>query len=316
MSLLGRRPRYRGPEGHDVNEWVSQNSTIIAVTAAVFLVIAGVLLVLWLRSVRNGRLLSRELDDADRELAALGVSVAEQGARLRIVRELHDIAVHSVSTIVRQTDVARYVVDTDPTAAARSAELIADIARETLAELRRIVTVASEGETPPDARPSIEATVGLLETMRDSGLVITFVETGDRFDLQQGAEVAIYRILEEALSNALTHGGPGTDVKVTFTWTAESLQVLVDDDGVQAEARRQGVEPGQIAQQRRYTFQDDLNALTDVVGGDGITEMRRRAATFGGVFNAYSVPGVGFSVSAIFPALRYDNGVHSVNLQR
>ncbi|MDQ1577733.1 MAG: hypothetical protein QOE21_420, partial [Microbacteriaceae bacterium] len=60
----------------------------------------------------------------------------------------------------------------------------------------------------------------------------------------------------------------------------------------------------------------DLNALTGVASGRGMTEMRERAELFGGIFNAYSVPGVGFSVSAIFPALRYDNGVHGVNLRR
>ena len=299
-----------------MNDWLAGNVGLVAALAALFLLAALVLLLLLLRSVRNGRLLSGELDAADREVAKLDAAVAERGARLRIVRELHEVAVNSISTILRQAQGSRYVVETDPGAASRSAGQIADLATGALTDLRRIVRIASEGETATVVRPSITATADLISIMTDAGLSIGFTESGDRFTLQQGAEVAIYRILEEALANALTYGGPGTDVRVSFTWTAEGLQLLVDDDGVQAAARRDGLDPGGLAQKRSYTFQDDLNALTEVVDGEGLTEMRQRTVAYSGVFNAHSVPGVGFSVSAIFPTLRYDNGVHGVNLAR
>jgi signal transduction histidine kinase len=204
----------------------------------------------------------------------------------------------------------------DPSAAARSAVAIAETARGTLADLRRVMTVVREGEADASPQPRLRSARDLLKTMRDAGLDVTFVETGDRFDLTEGAELAVFRILQEALSNALKYGGEGTAVKVSFTWTEEGLQLLVDDDGVRSAARRQGLDPNEVAQQRSYTFEDDLNALTGVASGRGMTEMRERAELFGGIFNAYSVPGVGFSVSAIFPALRYDNGVHGVNLRR
>jgi len=154
----------------------------------------------------------------------------------------------------------------------------------------------------------------LVKVMREAGLVIELVDSGDRFDLREGAELAIFRILQEALSNALKYGGEGTEVRVSFTWTGQGLQLLVDDDGVRAAARREGLDPNEVAQKRGYTLDDDLNALTEVVSGPGITEMRERAELFGGLLKAYSVPGVGFSVSAVFPALKYDNGVHGVNL--
>jgi len=120
--------------------------------------------------------------------------------------------------------------------------------------------------------------------------------------------------LEEALSNALKYGGVGTKVEVSITWTAEGLHVLVDDDGDRTSARRQGLDPDVVAQQRPCAIDQNLNALNEVISGVGITEMRERALLFGGIFTAYAVPGVGFSVSAIFPALRHDNGVHGVNL--
>jgi len=150
--------------------------------------------------------------------------------------------------------------------------------------------------------------------MRDAGLEVEFQESGTRLDLKQGAELAVYRILQEALGNALTHGGQGTSARVTFKWTDQGLEVLVDDDGIRAEAVRNGLDPNLEAQQRSYSADDDLAALTQAPTGRGITEMRERTELFGGVFNAGTVPGVGFSVSAIFPALKYHNGVHGVKL--
>ena len=92
--------------------------------------------------------------------------------------------------------------------------------------------------------------------------------------------------------------------------------MLIDDDGVRSAARRAGLDPNEVAQRRSYTVRDDVDGLTEVASGPGITEMRKRAELFGGVLNANSVPGVGFSVSAVFPTLRYHNGVHGVNLGR
>jgi signal transduction histidine kinase len=303
-----------------VDNWLRDNSLFLTVTfasiAAVLLVLAVLFLVLWLLSGKRRRNLRSDHLDTEDELTDAEIALQEQLGRLRIVRELNEVAVHSISVIIRQADGARYAATSDPSAAARTAATIAETARGTLADLRRVMTVVREGEADVSPQPRLKSVRELFRTMRDAGLVLTFVESGDRFDLQAGAELAVYRILQEALSNALKYGGEGTEVKVSFTWTEEGLQLLVDDDGVRAEARRQGLDPNAVAQQRSYTFEEDLNALTDVITGPGMTEMRERAELFGGIFNAYAVPGVGFSVSAIFPALRYDNGVHGVKLER
>ncbi|WP_349897908.1 sensor histidine kinase [Parafrigoribacterium soli] len=303
-----------------MDTWLRDNSLFLAVTlavvAGVLLVLTLLFLVLWLRSSRRRRNLDFDRIDAEDEVTDLEIALQEQLSRLRIVRELHEVAVHSVSVIISQADGARYTASADPSAAARSAATIAETARATLADLRRVMTVVREGEADASPQPRLKSARELFKAMRDAGLVLTFVESGDRFELQRGAELAVYRILQEALSNALKYGGEGTEVKVSFTWTEEGLQLLVDDDGVRAEARRQGLDPNAVAQKRSYTFEEDLNALTDVITGPGMTEMRERAELFGGIFNAYAVPGVGFSVSAVFPALRYDNGVHGVKLER
>ncbi|MDQ1553896.1 MAG: hypothetical protein QOK46_974 [Microbacteriaceae bacterium] len=303
-----------------MDDWLKANWQVLvmtlAVSSAVLLVFAVLFLVLWLLARRRRRTQLFDRVEADDARIDLEISLQEQLSRLRIIRELHELAVHSVSVIIKQADGARYAAVSDPSAAARSAVAIAETARGTLADLRRVMTVVREGEADASPQPRLRSARDLLKTMRDAGLDVTFVETGDRFDLTEGAELAVFRILQEALSNALKYGGEGTAVKVSFTWTEEGLQLLVDDDGVRSAARRQGLDPNEVAQQRSYTFEDDLNALTGVASGRGMTEMRERAELFGGIFNAYSVPGVGFSVSAIFPALRYDNGVHGVNLRR
>jgi signal transduction histidine kinase len=279
-----------------------------------FLVLALLFFVLWLLAARGRRKQWQLRLEVEREQLDLRLSLDEQTARLRIVRELHEVVVHSVSVMVSQADGARYASEQDPAAAVRAIATIGDSARGTLADLRRIMTLVREGEADVAAQPRLKSARELFRIMREAGLVIEFEESGSRFELQHGAEVAIFRILQEALSNALKFGGDGTQVRVTFTWTAEGFQVKVDDDGVRAQHRRSGRDPNEVAQQRSYSIDDDLSALTEVTTGAGITEMRERAALFGGMLHAYSVPGVGFSLSAVFPALKYHNGVHGVNL--
>lgn len=287
---------------------------VFAVAALVLLAVAVILLVLWRRARRVAASEAAERVALERDRIELELSLAEQTSRLRIIRELHELAVHSVSVIISQADGARYAATSDPDVATRSASAIAEAARSTLADLRRVMTVVHDGEADAAPPPSLSSARELFKVMREAGLDVEFVETGARLDLKQGAELAVYRILQEALGNCLRHGGPGTSARVTFKWTDQGLEVLVDDDGIRAEAIRNGLDPNLEAQQRGYSQEDDLAALTQPPIGRGITEMRERTELFGGVFAANTVPGVGFSVAAIFPALKYHNGVHGVKL--
>lgn len=290
-----------------MNEWIEDNSFALilplAIAAAVLLLVALVLLVAWRRSRSAAKRADAERAEAERDRLDFELTIAEQGSRLTIIRELHELAVHSVSVIISQADGARYAAAADPEVAARTAGTIAETARTTLADLRRVMDVVRAGEAEAGPQPRLSSVRELFKVMRDAGLVIEFVESGDRLDLKHGTELAIYRILQEALGNALRHGGEGTNVRVTFKWTEQGLEVLVDDDGIRTEARRNGLDPDVESQQRPYSQEDDLAALTRGPTGRGITEMRERTELFGGVFNAYTVPGVGFSVSAIFPGL-------------
>ena len=286
------------------------------ILSAVLAVLSAALLVLWLLAVAQQRRSRFARSAAERVRIDLELSLAEQHGRLAIIRELQDIAVLSLARLITRAEGARYAAESDPTTAVRAATGLVEDGRVTLADLRRVLTIAREGEAIATSAPGLQSARNLFGVMRDAGLAVGFTESGDRFPLKPGAELAIYRILQSALANALKHGGAGTEARVSFTWTQDGLQLLIDDDGIRAAARRESASPSDFAAKTAYTIDDDLRALSESISGAGITQMRERAQLFGGIFNAGTVPGVGFSVSAVFPSLRFHNGVHGVNLTR
>ena len=271
--------------------------------------VALLFLVLWIRARRAARRIEFDRGAAERERLELELSLAEQTNRLRVVRELHELVVSSISTLISHADGARYAAAQDPDAAARSAGVIADSARTTLADLRRVMALAREGEAVAGPQPSLTTLDELLHAMRESGLAVELREAGERFPLKEGAELAVYRIVQEALANALAHGGEGAVALVSLSWHGDGLDLTVSDDGIQAAARRDGREVDEPP-----TADDELAALTRPPTGRGITEMRERAELYGGVFSATTAPGVGFTVSAVFPTLRDHNGLDGVKL--
>lgn len=294
--------------------YIAQNAGLVASAGVALLVILALVVVAWLVAAAGRRRATRARIEAERARIDLELSLAEQNGRLRMIRELHEVTVHDVSLIISQADGAQYAGESDPGAAVRAASTIAEAARNTLADLRRVMSVVGEGEAAIDGQPELGSASDILRVMREAGLSIDFAESGDKFSIKPGAEVAIYRILQIALGNALDHGGPGTEVAVSFTWSGESFQLRVDDDGARNRVRSSGGDPNRESRGRAYNLDEDLQALTGAVSGPGITEMRERAELFGGVLSAVPQPGVGFSVTAAFPNLRYHNGVHGVNL--
>lgn len=285
---------------------------VLAALAGSFLLAAIVLAALWRharraqrRAVAARRALER--DRAERELA-----LSEQTNRLRVVRELHELVVTSLSVLISHADGARYAAKQDPGVVARSADVIADVARSTLADLRRVMALAREGEVAVGALPGLEVLDDLYARMREAGLTVTVRESGERPPLKQGAELAVYRILEQALENTLAHGGPGTEASVSLDWTEDGLELSVADDGARAAARRAGFDPDAAAAAR--TLDDDLLALVQPPIGRGMTEMRERAELYGGMLTAAPITGVGFRVTAVFPSLRDHRGIEGVKL--
>ncbi|THG28146.1 sensor histidine kinase [Naasia lichenicola] len=283
------------------------------------LVIAGLVLVVvalvvvTVLAVRRARRLGAERTVNARARVDLELSVADQSGRLRMIRELHDLSLHRVTTMISDADGARYAGQTDPNAAVRAAGTISETGRTALADMRRVSLLVRESEAEIGLQPTLKSTRDLFAIMRDAGLTVIFERSGDPYQVTPGAELMIYRIMQEALSNSLKYGGEGTTARVAFTWTQDGFQARVDDDGFRNAAIRKGMDP---TAPMSYTVEDDLHALTDEIVGPGIAVMRERAELYGGTLNVTQTPGVGFSISAVFPTLRHHNGVHGVDLSR
>ena len=237
----------------------------------------------------------------------LEVKLSEQADRMRVISDVHDAAAATLTSLISQAEGARFTAVSDPQVASRAAEAIADSARAVLNDIRRVVNVSREGSEDVANMPSLVSIHDLFDAINQSGITVKFEESGEPFSITPSAELAIFRILQESLNNSRAHGGPGTTVKVAMSWSAQGLHVRVDDDGTRAQRRFRSPEDA------AYTVEDDAAALVEVLSGRGMKEMQTRTETFGGVFSAHRVPGVGFSVSAAFPTLRFHNGIHGVN---
>ncbi len=212
--------------------------------------------------------------------------------RLRIARELHDVLAHSVSVISVQATVGEHLAAADPSAARTALATIGQVSRASMRELRQMLSVLREDSTPgapgaPDAVP-YEPARGLadldelLNTYRAAGLPVRATVHGEVHPLPASAQLCAYRIVQEALTNTLTHAGPCT-AEVVLRYGPHALLVSVSDDGAGPIGPASGREgDGGIA-------------------GHGLLGMRERTALLGGEFTAGSPDDGGFAVSATIP---------------
>lgn len=151
----------------------------------------------------RNRLLERERDQ-EAQLAA-------DAERMRIAREMHDVVSHSMSVMIAQADGGRYVLQADPARAGQAFETIGETGREALTELRRMLGVLrEEGEQKLRPAPGIENIPQLVADARASGLPVELhIAHASLPPMNEGVELAIYRIAQEALTNTLKHGGEG-----------------------------------------------------------------------------------------------------------
>ena len=251
--------------------------------------------------------------EAERDARARIAAAAE---RARIARELHDVIAHNVSVMVAQADGGRYVFDVEPE---KSRQALADISgtgRQALSEMSHLLGVlrTSEDDSGPGPAPPRRASspawsfgagrespalalptaaaplvpapgIGdiprLIAQARETGTRVTCVVEGTTRPVPDGLSLAVYRIVQEALTNVRKHAGPGASAEVTLGYGKDRLSVSVVDDGGAARS-------GAVAQ-------------SGSAPSHGLAGMRERAALYGGRVTAGHRPGTGFEVTAWLP---------------
>jgi signal transduction histidine kinase len=214
--------------------------------------------------------------EAEQRTSAARAAEDERG---RIARELHDVIAHNVSVMVVQAAAAGRVLDHDPAQAKASLSTIESTGREALSEMRRLLGVLRAGDPAglSDPQPSLDRLPRLVEEMRSSGLPVELAIEGTPFDLPPGVDLSAYRVIQEALTNALRHGGE-SPTRVIVRYASDALELEVTDDG-----RAAGFTPPAR------------------VGGHGLAGMRERVALVRGELEAGPRPEGGFRVRARLP---------------
>jgi signal transduction histidine kinase len=201
--------------------------------------------------------------------------------RARIARDVHDIVTHSLSVMVALTDGAAYTLPASPERAADAVEKASEIGRQAIAEMQRVLEVLREGGPPGHERhpqPGLSQLSGLFAEVRAAGLPVEFVVTGRPPAMASGAELAIYRLVQEALTNIRKHTAAGTTARVRLRHSAECVEVEITDNGRPGVADPAGTERT----------------------GHGLAGMRERVAVYGGLLQAGPLPGGGWRVYARF----------------
>ncbi|MFH8288713.1 sensor histidine kinase [Streptomyces sp. NPDC018059] len=197
--------------------------------------------------------------------------------RATIARDMHDILAHAVSLMVVQAEAGPVVVRTDPPRAEAAFDAIASAGRDAMVQLRRILGVLREpggaagGREPPSTLDSLS---DVIREVRRTGMGVELTRTGPPRALHGDVEVAAYRIVQEALTNAVKHSGADR-VVVQLDWQGTWLCVTVTDDGGGGTAGKDG--------------------------GHGLVGIHERAAACGGHAESGPAPDGGFRVAARLP---------------
>ena len=220
------------------------------------------------------RTLERLTVDLEREREEKArAAVAEE--RVRIARELHDMVAHAISVIVLQARGGRRSLATDPEETREALDTIEATGSAALAEMRRLLGMlrADDEEIALAPQPSLRYVDALVAQVRDAGLPVELSIEGEPLELPPGVDLSAYRIVQEALTNALKHAGPAT-ARVIVRYGDHDLELEVADTGA-------GAEPDGV--------------------GHGLVGMRERVSLYGGKVEAGPRDGGGFAVRARLP---------------
>jgi signal transduction histidine kinase len=212
---------------------------------------------------------------------------------------LHDVVAHHVSLIAVQSDAAATLLPCQPALAEKHVEIIGQTAREAMAELRRLLgvlrtTADFAGRQPPDTAPvpSVSQLGTVLDQVREAGISVDLRVEGSPARLAPGVDLAVYRIVQEALTNTVRHSGAG-NAAVTLSYEPGYVTVGVTDTG----HGPAGAADARLAEQRGTG-----STHTSRSGGFGLAGMAERVASCGGSLTLGPGQAGGFTVTARLPA--------------
>lgn len=286
------------------------------------LMVAGMMGAAWVfgDNIRVRRAYVKAVEDRAEQLEREQDAQARRAVleeRSRIARELHDIVAHSMSVMVVQAGAARRTLDRDPARAVESMSHIESTGRDALAEMRRVVAVLrSDGDRdrerdrdrdhergdPVDLprgepfdrdallpQPGLDELTTLVEQCREAGLPVELEVDGEVRSLPSGLELAVYRIVQEALTNTMRHAGPArAHVRLCFGEDGVTVSVVDDGRGASATADSGPGSHGDGTDEARHA-------------GHGLAGMHERVGLYGGRLTAGPRAGGGFSVQAEIP---------------
>jgi len=206
--------------------------------------------------------------------------LAAAAERTRVAREMHDIIGHNLSVIITLADGGAYATDLAPERGKQALLLIGDTGRQALGELRRMLGVLRVQTATPDApelspQPGVADLDALCARIRAAGPQVVYRTGGEPAALDRGVQLTVYRIVQEALTNALKHAGH--DTRVELAVNVEELKVHIDCHDTGPGGTVSGPEPSH----------DE---------GHGLAGMRERAALYHGTVTAGPAPGGGWTV--------------------
>ena len=201
--------------------------------------------------------------------------LAVAGERARVARQMHDILGHNLSVIIRLADGGAYAARINPDRTAEALTLIGETGREALNDLRRTLGALRDDAVVPALapQPGIADVDALCDRIRAAGPQVIYRTVGN-IPADRGLQLATYRIVQEALTNALKHAGPDTEARVSLEVVHQRLRIQVEDSG-----------PSNGFQQ-----------TTGPATGQGLIGMRERAALYGGTVQTGRTRGGGWTV--------------------
>ncbi|NTW42187.1 MAG: hypothetical protein HGA44_20300 [Cellulomonadaceae bacterium] len=218
--------------------------------------------------VARGNALAR-----DRDQQALLARAAE---RTRIAREMHDVVAHSLSVMIALADGAGAALDRAPDRSRAALDELSATGRTALADMRRVLGVLHEPDAPLQPQPGSDDLGELVERFRATGLPVRTAGLACPLPADTGLQLAVYRIVQESLTNALRYAPATALVDVTISRSPSSVEVVVTDTGAGALVVDQGG------------------------AGHGLVGMRERVEVYGGTVTAGPWRG-GWRVHAVLP---------------